>query len=174
MTTRDVTVTEDVRICTLHISSAKCETLLKLAPSTSLQQNAKHRSNLHPPHLCIKMRNIAHTRAVSSAVRQEERFRGGLVLKAHRPLYHSTLGSRVRKISSSRLESKKKRRRRGETGRLVCTGSLMSTSGRALHACRRPPPPVQKEINVLLSNSQRTSHAQEDVLPFRLVLSIKP
>jgi len=38
------------------------------------------------------------------SIRNVKRFRGGLVLKAHRLLYHSTLGLRVIKKKKSRVE----------------------------------------------------------------------
>ena len=46
--------------------------------------------------------------------RNVKRFRGGLVFKAHRLLYHSTLGLRVTK------KKKKKMDRSGRTNRAAC------------------------------------------------------
>jgi len=44
-----------------------------------------------------------------------QRFRGGLVFKAHRLLYHSTLGLRV-------IKKKKRRKGGGETRRVMVKG----------------------------------------------------
>ena len=58
-----------------------------------------------------------------------ERFRGGLVLKAHRPLYHSTLGSRV-------IKKKKKYPRTGP----ACAVQQASCSDESTGATRILPP----------------------------------
>jgi len=50
---------------------------------------------------------------VSTEITEMQRFRGGLVFKAHRLLYHSTLGLRV-------IKKKKKKTRSWKWVRLFC------------------------------------------------------
>ena len=58
-----------------------------------------------PPKFCIRELNRVVQFSISEQLlsRNVERLRGGLVFKAHRSLYHSTLGSRVIKKKKKAL-----------------------------------------------------------------------
>jgi len=58
-----------------------------------------------------------------SFVEHAEQFSGGLVFKAHILMYHSTLGLRVMKKKNSRLERKKKTKKKVRPARSARTGT---------------------------------------------------
>ena len=98
----------------------------------------------HPvPHTPLRPGGVSCTHAKP---RNEERFRGGLVLKAHKLSYHSTLGSRV--IKKKREQSPPQRlhtlnsdprrprpppRRTTSTGKIGWTGTTLHPTPYTLH-----------------------------------------
>ena len=92
--------------------------------------------------------------------RNEKRFRGRLVFKAHRWLYHSTLGSIVIKKNEEDLEEAdpggRARGREGVPGRplpsAAAAAGAASVSG---FGFRKSTLPQNRPLNVLISNSKQ-------------------
>ena len=96
--------------------------------------------------------------AVILGQRDVKRFRGGLVFKAHRPLYHSTLGLRV---------IKKKREGTSSGGRALRRSCLLAkiSSGTpaSFSSCSTPRGPVRRQLDTHRPR-QTSTHAPFEVM----------